>query len=84
MSKCILDAIQHQFSRKQELSEDNEVRREATKLNKAKFSECHSKFKSRSLGQKVWYGVKGLVTKNTHVKYESPRYLSRFTSYDQG
>ena len=25
-----------------------------------------------SLGQKLWYGVKGLVTRNTHVKYESP------------
>ena len=25
---------------------------------------------SRSLGQKLWYGVEGLVTRNTHVKYE--------------
>ena len=25
-----------------------------------------------SVGQKLWYDVKGLVTKNTHVKYESP------------
>ena len=29
----------------------------------------------RSLGQKLWYGVIGLVTRNTHVKYESPRSL---------
>ena len=27
---------------------------------------------SRSLGQKLWYDVKGLVTRYTHVKYESP------------
>ena len=27
--------------------------------------------RSRSLGQKLWYDVKGLVTRNTHVKYES-------------
>ena len=26
---------------------------------------------SRSRGQKLWYHVKGLVTKNTNVKYES-------------
>ena len=25
-----------------------------------------------SLGQKLWYGVKGLITRNAHVKYESP------------
>ena len=24
-----------------------------------------------SLGQNLWYGAKGLVTRNTHVKYES-------------
>ena len=28
--------------------------------------------RSKSLGKKLWYGVKGLVTRNTHVKYESP------------
>ena len=28
--------------------------------------------RSRSLGQKLWYDMKGLVTRNTHVKYESP------------
>ena len=39
--------------------------------------------RSRSLGQKLWYDVKGLVTRNTHVKYESP-YLLQFISYDQG
>ena len=27
---------------------------------------------SRSQGQKLWYHVKGLVTMNTHVQYESP------------
>ena len=26
----------------------------------------------RSQGQKLWYDVKGLVTRNTHVQYESP------------
>ena len=28
--------------------------------------------RSRSLGQKLWYDVEGLVTRNTHVKYVSP------------
>ena len=30
-------------------------------------------FKSRSMspGQKLWYHVKGLVTRNTHAQYES-------------
>ena len=27
---------------------------------------------SRSQGQKLWYHVKGLVTRNTHVQYENP------------
>ena len=27
---------------------------------------------SRSLGNKLWYDVNGLVTRNTDVKYESP------------
>ena len=27
---------------------------------------------SRSQGKKLWYHVKGLVTRNTHVQYESP------------
>ena len=27
---------------------------------------------SRSRGQKVWFHVKGLVTRNTYVQYESP------------
>ena len=26
---------------------------------------------SRSQGQKLWYHVKGLVTRNTHVQYEN-------------
>ena len=29
---------------------------------------------SRSLGQKLWNGVKDLVTRNAHVKYECPIY----------
>ena len=28
--------------------------------------------RSRSLGQKFWYPGEGLVTRNVHVKYESP------------
>ena len=28
--------------------------------------------RARSLGPKLWYDVKGLVRRNTHVKYESP------------
>ena len=28
--------------------------------------------RSRSRGQKLWYQEKGLVTRNTHVQYESP------------
>ena len=28
--------------------------------------------RSRSLGQKSWYRIKGLATRNVHVKYESP------------
>ena len=28
--------------------------------------------RSRSQGQKLWYHVKGLVTRNTPVQYESP------------
>ena len=27
---------------------------------------------SRSQGQILWYHVKGLATRNTHVQYESP------------
>ena len=30
--------------------------------------------RSRSLSQKLWYDEKGLVTRNTHVKYESTIY----------
>ena len=29
--------------------------------------------RSRSLGQKLWYEVKGLVTRNAYMQYESPR-----------
>ena len=29
-------------------------------------------FQAKVQGQKLWYHVKGLVTRNTHVQYESP------------
>ena len=31
---------------------------------------------SRSLGQTLWYNVKGLVTRNAYVKYKSPAYYN--------
>ena len=40
-------------------------------MTKVKVFESRSNFKSRSLGQKLWYDVKGLITRNRHVKYES-------------
>ena len=36
------------------------------------FSKVGQTSRSRSQGQKLWYHVKGLVTRNTHVKYQSP------------
>ena len=36
------------------------------------FSKVGQTSRSRSRGQKLWYQVKGLVTRNTHVQYESP------------
>ena len=45
--------------------------------SKQELSECQNlvnviqSSRSRSLSQKLWYGVKDLVTKNTHVKYKS-------------
>ena len=36
-----------------------------------KFSKIGQTSWSRSQGQKLWYHVKGLVTRNTHVQYES-------------
>ena len=36
------------------------------------FSNVGQTPRSRSRGQKLWYHVKGLVTRNTHVQYESP------------
>ena len=36
------------------------------------FSKVGQTSRSRSRSQKVWYHVKGLVTRNTHVQYESP------------
>ena len=56
----------------QELSEDNEVRREATKLEKQHLVNVIQTSRSRSLGQKLWNDVKGLVTRNAHVQYENP------------
>ena len=39
--------------------------------------------RSRSQGQKLWYRMKGLVTRNTHVQYESP-ITSGLKGYSQG
>ena len=36
------------------------------------FSKVGQSSRSRSQGQKLWYRVKGLVTRNTQVQYESP------------
>ena len=36
------------------------------------FSQVGQTSRSRSRGKKIWYHVKGLVTRNTHVQYESP------------
>ena len=35
------------------------------------FSKVSQTPRSRSRGQKLWYHVKGLVTRNIHVQYES-------------
>ena len=57
----------------QELSEDNKVHRKASKFKYQHLVYVIKSSKSRSpLGKKLWYGVKGLVKRNTHVKYESP------------
>ena len=40
--------------------------------NVKSFEKVGQTSRSRSLGQKFWYDVKGLVSRNTHVKYESP------------
>ena len=37
-----------------------------------KFLKNRSNFKVKFTGQKLRYHVKGLVTRNTHVQYESP------------
>ena len=37
-----------------------------------KFSKVGQTSRSRSQGQKLWYRVKGLVTRNTRVQHESP------------
>ena len=52
--------------------------------NQIKIATFSVNSRSRSLGQKLWYGVKGLVTRNTHVKYESPICNGSQLSYDQG
>ena len=36
------------------------------------FSQVGQTSRSRSRGQKLWYHVKGLVIRYTHVQYESP------------
>ena len=35
------------------------------------FTKVGQRSRSRSLGQKFWYGWKALVTRNMHAKYES-------------
>ena len=40
-------------------------------MAKLNFSKVGQTLRSRSGGQKIWYHVKGLVTSNTHVQYES-------------
>ena len=40
--------------------------------SRLKFSKVGQTSRSRSRGQKLWYHVKGLVIRNTHVQYESP------------
>ena len=40
------------------------------------FSYVGQRLRSRSPGKKNWYGWKGLLTRNVHVKYDSP------TSYE--
>ena len=37
-----------------------------------KFFKSRSNFKVKVTIQKLWYHVKGFVTRNTHVQYESP------------
>ena len=37
-----------------------------------KFLKAGQTSRSKSQGQKSWYHVKGLVTRNTHVQYQSP------------
>ena len=41
------------------------------------FSKVGQTSRSRSRGQKCWYHVKGLVTRNTTVQYESPITFSK-------
>ena len=38
----------------------------------AKVKVFQKKVKLQGQGHKLWYYVKGLVTRNTHVQYESP------------
>ena len=39
---------------------------------KLKFFKSRSSFKVKVTRKKLWYQVKGLDTRNTHVQYESP------------
>ena len=48
-----------------------------------KFSKVGQTSRSRSQGQKLWYHVKGLVTRNTHVQYESPMISSGLKVMDK-
>ena len=39
-------------------------------MTKGKFLKVGQTSRSKSLGQKLWNDVKGLLTRNTHHKYE--------------
>ena len=60
------------YHKQQELSEEYKVCREATKFKLQNLVYVIQSSRSRSQGKKLWYDVKGLVTRDTHVKYESP------------
>ena len=40
-------------------------------MAKVSFSKVGQTSRSRPQGQKLWYKVKGLIIRNTHMKYES-------------
>ena len=44
-------------------------------MAKVSFLKVGQTSRSRSLSQKLWYDVKGLVTRNAQMQYESPSFL---------